>query len=308
MILRAGIDVGGTNLRIGVVDGTQIVDQHRIHADFAQLCHMHAAHESWTHIIDAIATPLHHILVRYPEVASIGIGFPGFINPASGFVLQSPNLPGLHHVDLAGDLAKAIGRPVIVENDAVAAAYGEYRLLGDDSGSLAYIGLGTGVGGGLIHSGRPYTGRHGAAMEVGHIIVDHSEAARPCGCGNRGCLEQYASASGVSVSYRLATGFDLDSLKVAQLAREGDPRALSAFDLAGTSLAQAIAHIAKILDISQVIIGGGLSNSWALMQTSFDTQLQADLIPVLRSNLTVSLSASGDEAGIIGAALLSSSR
>lgn len=305
MSLYAGIDVGGTNLRIGVVEDERLIYHKRIHTDFAQLCRSHTPEASWPLIVATIADPVRKVLQVFPDVQSIGIGFPGFIDPVNGTVLQSPNLPGLHGVDLAGDLAVSIGRPVMVENDGVAAAYGEYRLFRHTTQSLVYIGLGTGVGGGLIHAERPFTGQHGAAMEVGHIIVEHGQAARPCGCGNRGCLEQYASASGVALSYKLATGFEVECARVAELARAGDTHAQSAYAIAGTCLAQTVAHIAKILDIGQVVIGGGVSNSWDLMQAAFNTQLQADLIPALRENLYVKISTSGDEAGIIGAALLS---
>jgi glucokinase len=305
MPLFAGIDVGGTNLRIGVVENTRLIYQKRFHTDFSQLCRMHAPEAAWPLIVEAVAHPLGKVLQLFPDVVSIGIGFPGFIDPVNGTVLQSPNLPGLYRVDLAGDLSAHIGRPVIVENDAMAAAYGEYRLCKGTVPSLVYIGLGTGVGGGLTYEGRPFTGQHGTAMEIGHIIVEHSDAARPCGCGNHGCLEQYASASGVALSYKLATGSDLDAVKVAELAKAGDMHALAAFSLAGTCLAQAVAHLSKILDVGQIVIGGGLSNSWSFMQQAFNAQLQADLIPVLRNNLHVRISASSDEAGIIGAALLS---
>jgi glucokinase len=240
----------------------------------------------------------------YPQAQSIGIGFPGFIDPATGRVAQSPNLPGLSDVDLAGDLSRAIGHPVIVENDALAAAYGEYRLGDPGSGNLIYIGLGTGVGGGLISAGKPYAGQHGFSMEVGHLIVEHQ--GRLCGCGNRGCLEQYASASGVSITYQQATDQLLDATKIAALAVAGDSDAIEAYNLAGSSLAQALAHIAKVVDVSDIVIGGGLSQAWPLMQATFNAHLQADLIPVLRDKLSVRISTSGDRAGIIGAALLSS--
>jgi glucokinase len=305
MTLHAGIDVGGTNLRVGIVQGTRVIHRQRHHADFARLCRLHSPEAAWARIVEAMAEPLCGLLLQFPEIRSIGIGFPGFMDPVTGTVLQSPNLPGLHCVDLAGDMSARIGRPVIVENDGMAAAYGEYRLCDHPAYSFGYIGLGTGVGGGLIHAGKPFTGQHGAAMEVGHLIVDYGETARPCGCGNRGCLERYASASGVSLSYKLATGFELDSIKIAELAQAGDIHALAAFSLAGTYLAQAVAHIAKILDIGQMVIGGGLSNGWEFMQAAFDAQLRTDLIPALRGNLSVTLSSSGDEAGIIGAALLS---
>ena len=306
MTFYAGIDVGGTNLRVGVVEDTRLIYTKRFHADFARLYLTHAPEAAWQQVVAMIADALEKVLQVFPDIASIGVGFPGFIDPENGTILQSPNLPGLQGKDLASGLAARIDRPMVVENDAVAAAYGEYCLHRNTLQNLAYIGLGTGVGGGLVYGGKAFVGQHGTAMEVGHIIVDTSDIARPCGCGNRGCLEQYASASGVTLSYKLATGFELEAIRVAELAGAGDIHAKSAFELAGMHLGQTVAHIAKILDIGQIVIGGGLSNAWALMQDTFDRQLQADLIPALRNNDYIRISTSGDDAGIIGAALLSS--
>lgn len=306
MTFHMGIDVGGTNLRIGVVEDTHLIYTKRFHADFAQLCRTHTLEVAWQQIVTTIADALEKVLQMFPDIASIGIGFPGFIDPVNGTILQSPNLPGLQSVDLASGLAAKTGRPVVVENDAVAAAYGEYCLRRNALCNLAYIGLGTGVGGGLVYGGKAFVGQHGTAMEVGHIIVETSATARPCGCGNRGCLEQYASASGVTSSYKLATGFELEAGRIAELAAAGDAHALAAFELAGLHLAQAVAHIAKILDIGHIVIGGGLSNAWALMQDAFNQQLQTDLIPTLRDNVYIRISTSRDEAGMIGAAMLSS--
>ena len=306
MTFHAGIDVGGTNLRVGVVEDARLIYTKRFHTDFAQLYRTHPPEIAWQQIVATIADALEKVLQVFPDIVSIGIGFPGFIDPVNGTILQSPNLPGLQGKDLASGLAARIDRPVVVENDAVAAAYGEYCLHRNALHNLAYIGLGTGVGGGLVYGGKAFVGQHGTAMEVGHIIVETSDTARPCGCGNRGCLEQYASASGVTLSYKLATGFELEAVRIAELAAAGDVHALAAFELAGLHLAQAVAHIAKILDIGQVVIGGGLSNAWVLMQDAFNRQLQADLIPALRDNVYIRISTSGDDAGIIGAALLSS--
>lgn len=306
MTFYAGIDVGGTNLRVGVVEDTRLIYTKRFHADFAQLYLTHAPEVAWQQVVATIADALEKVLQVFPDIASIGIGFPGFIDPVNGTILQSPNLPGLQYKDLTSGLAARIDQPVVVENDAVAAAYGEYCLHRNTLQNLAYIGLGTGVGGGLVYGGKAFVGQHGTAMEVGHIIVDTSDTARPCGCGNRGCLEQYASASGVAFSYKLSTGLELEAIRVAELARGGDAHAKAAFELAGMHLGQAVAHIAKILDIGQIVIGGGLSNAWVLMQDTFDRQLQADLIPALRENVYIRISTSGDDAGILGAALISS--
>lgn len=306
MALHIGVDIGGTNLRVGVVEDMHLIYEKRTHADFATLCRTNPPEVAWQSIIQITAHALQDALTAYPQVKSVGIGFPGFIDPLTGRISQSPNLPGLRDVDLAQDLSSVIGHTVIVENDALAAAYGEYYLNEGASDSLIYIGLGTGVGGGLIHAGKPFPGQHGVAMEVGHLIVEHN--GRLCGCGNRGCMEKYASATGLSLSYRAATGHELDTGRIAELAISGDEHAIAAYNLAGTSLAQALAHILKVVDVGQVVIGGGMSQAWPLMQDAFNQRLQADLIPVLRDKIAIKISNSGDQAGIIGAALLSGDR
>ncbi len=313
MTLLAGVDVGGTNLRVGVVDGLSIIHEKRVSADFAQLCKNNPPDIAWQEIIAITSAALNEVLQRYPHIISIGIGFPGFIDPENRHVAQSPNLPGLQNVDLAGDLAHAIKRPVIVENDALAAAYGEFRLGNTVDNSLIYIGLGTGVGGGLIDAGKPFPGQHGVAMEIGHLIVEPLDSnpigikpkARLCGCGNHGCLEQYASATGVAISYAELSGEQLDASQIAALAKAGDKHALAAYALAGDKLGQGLAHILKVVDIGSVIIGGGMRLAWPLMQQAFEKRLQADLIPVLRDKISIKVSSSNDQAGIIGAALLS---
>jgi glucokinase len=304
MSKRIGVDVGGTNLRVAVVDGLKVVDEYRCHADFSAICHTNPPDAAWQQIIAITVEALQKMLEQHPDVASVGIGFPGFIDPVRGTVLQSPNLPGLRDVDLAGDLAAALQRPVVVENDANAAAYGEYKLHPQSVASLIFLGLGTGVGGGLIVDHKLITGTHGFAMEVGHLIVE--PGGRLCGCGNRGCMEQYASASGVSLSYEAATGQVMETDAIAGLAEQGDAHAQAAFNLAANALAQALAHILKVVDVQQVVIGGGMSKAWPLMQQAFRQRLDQDLIPVLRGRVDVRISNSGDHAGVIGAAHLSS--
>ncbi len=303
MSLRIGVDVGGTNLRVAVVDGLKIVDEYRHAANFSEICHSNPSDVAWQHITEITAEALQEMLQRFPAVISVGIGFPGFIDPEQGTVLQSPNLPGLRNVDLAGDVSRLIKRRVIVENDALVAAYGEYKLHAQAADSLIYVGLGTGVGGGLVVDRQPFAGQHGFAMEIGHMIVE--PGGRLCGCGNHGCMEQYASASGVSISYEASTGNKLDAFSVAGLAEAGDQAAIDAYHLAANTLAQALAHILKVLDIKQVVIGGGMSHAWPLMAAMFHQRLNQDLIPVLRDKVVVSISSSGDHAGVIGAAWLS---
>lgn len=301
-----GIDVGGTNLRIGVVQEGQVIHEHRTQADFTHLCKHHKAEVAWPMIITLMSEGVSEVIERFPDIAAIGIGFPGFINPTNGVLTQSPNLPGLRHVDLAGDLGRAIGLPVIVENDASAAAYGEYRLNPIDAEYLIYVGLGTGIGGGLVYADRILEGQHGMAMEIGHLTIEPD--GRVCGCGNRGCMEQYASATGVSTTYKLATGQEKRAHEIAESAKAGDIHARYAYELAGTSLGQGLAHIVKVVDVGHVLIGGGMSGAWSLMQATFQRRFQHDLIPALRNQVSVTVSASSDQAGMIGAALLAGVR
>ncbi len=299
-MLTAGMDVGGTNFRVGVFDGCDIVWEKRFEADFSRLCSTRSALEAESAIVATMASALSEACHEYPEIRAIGIGFPGFIDPETMRVASSPNLPGLVDVDFAKPLSSRFHVPVIVENDALSAAYGEQVF--SEWKSLIYVGLGTGVGGGLILEKKPYQGSHGVAMEIGHIIVE--PGGRKCGCGNSGCLERYASASGVTLSYHEREGKTLSSKEIAILAQKGDASALQSFDLAGSMLGFALSHILKVVDVTDVVIGGGLSESWGLLEKSFGKRLESDLIPVLRGKCVVRVSDSKDKAGMLGAARL----
>ncbi len=302
MAKTIGIDVGGTNLRIGVFENLNLVEEMRIQADFSTICKNNPPETAWETILTITAESIQSVLAQYPEIAHIGIGFPGFIDPYTHAVAQSPNLPGLHNVNLAYDLASLLQKTVVVENDANAAAFGEYCLAGKPTTGLIYLGLGTGVGGGLILNGQPHVGHHGCAMEVGHITV--VPEGRLCGCGNLGCMEQYASASGVSLSYEAATQRKHTAAEIAAFATAGDNSAINAYEIAADALAQALASILKVVDVQHVVIGGGMAGAWNLMDNAFYQRLNHDLIPVLHGKVKVEVSTAQDIAGMLGAAML----
>lgn len=321
MTLMIGIDVGGTNLRLGVVqykvlsnetggqvERSELLDEIRYQADFSSFCkaHQNNPEQAWHKILTTIAAAINFVREKYPAVAAVGIGFPGFIDPHTQKISLSPNLPGLTNVDLSTDLSALIALPVITENDALAAAYGEFATTAQPVSNLLYLGLGTGVGGGLILNRQPFQGQHGVAMEVGHIITH--PGGRLCGCGNHGCMEQYASASGVSLTYLAASGERCSAAEIAARAIAGDQHAIAAYNLAGESLAQALAHILKVIDVTDVVVGGGMSAGWHSMQQAFEQRLNQDLIPALRGKVNVRISDMDDEAGIIGAAMLAHSK
>ena len=301
-MLAMGIDVGGTNIRFGVFDDGHLVDMARIEANLSQHCQAISSESAALEVVRILSSEIVNIIEKYPDIQAIGIGFPGFIHPDTKKIIQSPNLPGLSYFDLRGELMKILDLPVTIENDANAAAYGEYCLAGKPEGSFLFIGLGTGVGGGFILGGKPYTGQHGVAMEVGHMIVEPK--GRLCGCGNNGCMEQYASASGVALSYFNATKQLLTANQIAHLANAGNQFAQQSYELAAKVLAQTLANITKVIDVENVVIGGGMAAAWPLMQKTFKTQFNADLIPALRGDIHVKISMADDTAGMLGAAML----
>ncbi len=302
MALALGIDVGGTNIRFGVFEGEKLVEITRLEANIGVVCRALSFETAPTEVIHILSDEIHALVKKYPTIKTVGIGFPGFINPNTKRIMQSPNLPHLKDFDLSAQLSQTINLPVALENDANAAAYGELCLLGNASASLMYIGLGTGVGGGLILNGKIYAGQHGCAMEVGHIIT--KPEGRQCGCGNLGCMETYASATGVSTTYFELTNLQKSAAEIATLADAGDTAAIAAFEIAANALAQALASIAKVVDVQNIVIGGGMSQAWHLMQNAFNVRLQADLITVLRDKISIKISTANDTAGMLGAAMV----
>jgi glucokinase len=300
--LAIGIDVGGTNIRFGVFEGKKLVEIIRLEANIGAVCRALNFETAPAEVIRILSTEIHMLQKKYPTIQAVGVGFPGFIDPKTKKTMQSPNLPHLKDFDLSAQLSRTINLPVILENDANAAAFGEYNSIINPPASLMYIGLGTGVGGGLILNGKVYAGQHGCAMEVGHIIVKSN--GRQCGCGNLGCMETYASATGVSATYFELTKQQKSAVQIAALADAGDEHALFAYQNAANALAQALASILKVIDIENVVIGGGMSHAWNLMQSVFNARFQADLIPVLRDKISVKISNANDTSGMLGAAML----
>lgn len=301
---RLGLDVGGTNLRLGVFLDSTLVEETRFQANYSAICKEFEPARAWQTILQVTADAIRPLLDKYAGIQAIGIGFPGFIDPQTGVLAQSPNLPGLRNVNLGQDLSQLLGLPVRVENDANAAAYGEFCHLSQPAGGLLYLGLGTGVGAGLVVNHHVWAGQHGYALEAGHIIVVPDGPL--CGCGNQGCVEQYASATGISRAYADLAGQTLSAQEIALAAQNGDPQAQAVYADAGSKLAQMLATVLKVIDIENVVIGGGVVAAWPLMQPAFTQRLEHDLIPVLRGKIKVHVSHTGDIAGMLGAALLAS--
>ena len=303
MAITIGIDVGGTNIRFGVFNQTQLIEEIRLESNLSKLCGEMLPEHATDEVVRLLSSEIINLIEKNHIIQSVGIGFPGFIQPDSKKIISSPNLPGLSYFNLAGELSRILGLPFTLENDANAAAYGEYILAGKPEGGLIYIGLGTGVGGGLVLDGKIFPGRQGYAMEVGHMIIEQN--GRLCGCGNKGCLEQYASASGIAISYFNATKKQCPATQIAEFANLGDKDAIAAYVLAANALAQTLASVVKVIDVKNIVIGGGVAAAWSLMKQTFVQRFEADLISVLRNTIQIKISNTNDKAGMLGAAVLS---
>jgi glucokinase len=205
-------------------------------------------------------------------LAALGVAAPGPIDFEQGLIVQAPNMPGWSNVPLARRLRDIFGCPAVLENDANAAALGEY-VYGAGRGvrHMVYLTVSTGVGGGLVLDGRLYRGATGSAGELGHVLVD--EDGPVCGCGARGCLETFASGtaigargqeaveSGASPTItRLAGGEDVTAEHVAAAAAEGDPMAQAIIASAAHHLGLGLADFVNIFNPDLIVIGGGTAN------------------------------------------------
>lgn len=213
---------------------------------------------------------------RRPD--AVGMACAGIVDPATGWLGRSPNLPGWENSDLGGALHAAFpGLPTALANDVNAGLYGEYRAgAGRGCRSLVMLALGTGVGGGILIDGRLLVGAHCGAAELGHMVID--PAGPSCPCGNRGCLEAYAGSRGLISRARdlaqggsayadlvRARGADLTTRDLAGLAQAGDATACDLFAEAGRMLGRSVGNLINALDPERVIIGGGVAQAGDLI-------------------------------------------
>jgi glucokinase len=256
---------------------------------------------------EAIAAAGHSL----PEMAAVGIGCGGPLDPVTGRVQGAPGLPGWDDVPVVGLVSAAYGRPTFLENDATAAALGEYRFGPWRSvRHMLYLTVSTGVGGGLIADGRLYRGAAGNGGEFGHVIIDWN--GRECGCGQRGCIEAYASGSSIARRAAEAIGAGQESTlreagpataeAVVAHARRGDPVARRIWDETTAALGRAIAVMINVVEPELVVLGGGVTRAGAdLLEPVRAAALSQAMRPAGRA-ARVELSAHGDTVGVVGAA------
>lgn len=305
-----GIDLGGTNIKLAAmtaeneVSGVMSAPTPRAGGDA---------------VIEAMAIAARDLMsdngLRESDVIGVGVGSPGPLRRSDGVVVGAPNLPGFANMPLRDKLSRKLGMSVVLENDANAAAYGEFIAgVGRDAASLVLLTLGTGVGGGIVLDGRIWHGHNDFGGEIGHMIVHPGGLA--CGCGQHGCLEQYASATNLArraadqvkagrqsvLEQVLMRKGELSAADVGAARRSGDALACEVWDAAAYHLAVACVTIERIFDCEQIVLGGGLANAGDDLLTPVQkhyTALDWKLTPQMSKLVLAEL---GNDAGVIGAA------
>jgi glucokinase len=282
-----GVDLGGTNLRIAAVD-----DQGKLVEKVTLGTKVSLGRD---HVIDDMCDAIQRLSAKFKDSApllGIGIGVPGIIDMQTGLLRESPNLPGWAEYPVRAEIERRLNTIVILENDANVAALGEQWLgAAKNYSDVAMLTLGTGVGGGLVMDGTIWRGANGMAGEFGHMTVEPD--GHPCGCGNRGCLEQYASATAVvrmareaiaseggSTLASVAHADDEFSAKsIYNLAIQGDEDARRIFRYVGRCLGIVLSSLVNALNLPIYVIGGGVSSAWdAFAPAIFDEMRRRSLV------------------------------
>jgi len=247
--VRVGLDIGGTKTdAVAIREDGHVASTLRLPTGFGAEVVLHTAVAAVHQLSHATGTPIE-------DFTSIGIGIPGAVDPGTGRVSHAVNL-GLADLELGAELRARLGRPVRVENDVNAAALGAFHLQGLGSGqSMAYLNVGTGLAAGLVLGGELWRGVSGVAGEIGHIPVD--PAGPLCPCGQRGCLELYASGSAVARQWPSDDPLPVRALFAA--AASGDPAATAVRDRLLQGVAEAARLLVLAVDVDDVVIGGGIS-------------------------------------------------
>lgn len=321
-IYSIGVDLGGTNLRIAVVDSDGKL--------LEKLTTGTEVQRGRDHVISEMCDAIKSLVLKYRasgQLAGIGIGVPGFIDMDTGTVMRSPNLPDWINFPVREQIEEKLGTAVILENDANSAAMGEKWLgAGRNLDNMAMYTLGTGVGGGVVFNGRLWRGMSGMAGELGHFNVEPE--GHPCGCGSRGCLEQYASATAiVRMAYEAIAGGNAADLAdsargnveftaraIYQLSLQGHQSAQKIFRTVGRALAIGIGGMVNALNLPMYVIGGGVASAWdAFAPTMFEEMrvrssiyslTAPDVVAPGSKHTVVTIALLGSDAGLYGAARL----
>lgn len=307
-----GVDLGGTSIKLGLFGSNKsLLERWEIPTRTEE-----AGREILADIASALQEKIADRGINSKDVMGVGLGVPGAVAD-DGLVLPCVNLNGWGGFDAAAALGERCGWTVRALNDANAAALGEMAFGGGEGKqNIIFITLGTGLGGGIIANGRLVVGAHGAGGEIGHIkVTGDDEEEQPCGCGRRGCLEQYASATGIvrqankllkadpCIATKLRDVAEPTCVDIFNCAKEGDVVANALIEDMVRSLGKALAGIACVCDPEVIVVGGGVSRVGDILIKGIERSFARYAFPAAKRTPIV-LARLGNDAGIYGAAQL----
>lgn len=297
--LVLGLDIGGTKLAVGVVDASGVVHSFLV----APTSGAEGPEKVVERLLDLGTQAVDAAGVPWAAVVGVGVACGGPLDAARG-VLSPLHLPGWHDVPLREIAERAYERPVVLDNDATAAAAGEHRYgAGAGVANMVYLTLSTGVGGGVIVDGRPYRGSDGNGAELGHVTVDWR--GRICrGCGRRGCLEAYVSGTSIAERGREADLPYETAEEVAAAALSGDGGAARVWDETVEALACGLTSIVNVLEPEVVVIGGGVSRSGEHLLAPVRQRVHKEAMTPAGKAVEIVAAALGDRVGVVGAAAI----
>jgi glucokinase len=315
--LTIGVDLGGTKIETVVADSAGNVLGEDLRPTLADQGGPPAV---IARIADSVHAACGKANVRATDTLGIGISSPGPAKPKEGIVTDAPNLPGWHDIHVTKLLSEAVGVPILLENDANAAAYGECRF-GAAVGlqHIVYVTLGTGIGGGIIIDGKIYEGASGAAGEVGHMVVLPDGPV--CNCGNRGCVEALSAGPAIARDAaaliqggkapklaELASDEPPTAKTVLAAAQQGDDEARDIIYRAGYYLGLGLTGLLNVFDPQALILGGGLVNLGDLYLGPAIETARKGAFPQIVADVLITTAKLGNRAGALGAAALVISR
>jgi glucokinase len=311
-LIGIGVDIGGTTIKAAIIneDGTIIS---------VPLRHKTPT-SSREDLVNTIIEMILELSKKINNIVNIvvGIGTPGYVDENGYIIGGAPNLPNWRDFNLVDEISNRVSFPVFINNDGSVAAFGEYsKFYKGKIKNMAYLGFGTGVGGGLIINGKLYSGVHGLGTQLGHIIVDPE--GMECACGRHGCLETLASSKGM-INYAkkiigskvsatifskdfINSGYKMTPIDIFSYIKLKDPIALELFSDICNSIARACDTIAVILAPEVIVLGGGIMNQGEFILNAVRKYFEKYCMPDFIQNVSIELARSGENSGIIGAAI-----
>lgn len=294
------LDIGGTKLAVGVVDGDGGVRSFLVEPSRAE----RGPDETLERLFELGRRAVAESSVPWSEIRVVGIGCGGPLDAERGVLLAPLHLPGWRDVPVTALAEQAFGKPAVLENDATAAAAGEHRFgAGVGTRHMVYLTISTGVGGGAVVDGRLYRGATGNGVEFGHVTVDWH--GRPCqGCGRRGCLEAYVSGTSIAERAAEAGLSGATAADVAAGARAGEPRAVAVWDDTVEALACGLTSIVNLFEPELVVIGGGVSRTGEQLLGPVRERVRSQAMTPEGTIVKIVPAALGDRVGVVGAAAI----